>query len=103
MDEQRRGIFNQSTSSTSAYSRHLQQVDAYVRNYGGEKPTLSRARTEREILEDNHRFLRDEGQEDSSIDRNQEKELARRYYDSLFREFALIDLSRWREKQVIGA
>ncbi|KAI9717029.1 MAG: hypothetical protein M1812_004964 [Candelaria pacifica] len=93
-------LYYQSSSSTSAYVRHLQHVDAYVRHYGGEKPTLGSVRTERDILEANHRFIRDEGQNDSHIDRDQEKDLARRYYDSLFREFALIDLSRWREKQV---
>ncbi|KAI9820722.1 MAG: hypothetical protein M1827_005092 [Pycnora praestabilis] len=102
MDEHSKRIYSQSGSATSAYARHLQQADAYVRYYGGERPALDKFRTEREILEDNHRFIRDDDElpQDHPIEMNEERRLARKYYDSLFREFALIDLSRWREKQV---
>ncbi|MCJ1229139.1 hypothetical protein MMC12_005804 [Toensbergia leucococca] len=86
-----------SSSSSSAYERHLQRANAYVRFYGGEAPTRQSVRTERDILEQNHRFIRDE---DINVTLDEEKQFAQRYYDSLFREYALIDLSHWREKMV---
>ncbi len=85
------------TSSTSAYARHLQRASSYVRFYGGAAPPAPIFRSEREILEQNHRFIRDD---DTPTDLDEEKRLAKRYYDSLFREYALVDLSRWREQKI---
>ena len=84
-------------SSTSAYDRHLQRASSYVRFYGGAPPSPPNFRSERDILEQNHQFVRDE---DRDVEVNEEKLLARQYYSSLFREYALIDLSRWRELKV---
>jgi len=92
-------VFSQSSASTSAYSRHLQRADAYVRFYGGAPPSPSAFRTEREIVEQNHRFIRDDERDIDGTD-SEEKQLAKKYYDSLFREYALVDLSRWREHRV---
>lgn len=92
-----RKVFSQSGSSTSAYTRHLQATDAYLRYYGGSVPTLEKARSERDILEENHQFIRgdDEGE---VID--EEKMMTKMYYDKLFKEFAVVELVRWKEKQV---
>lgn len=84
------------TASTSAYARHLQRA-SYIRFYGGAPPPAPIFRSEREILEQNHRFIRDD---DASVDLDEEKHLAKRYYDSIFRDYALVDLSRWREQKV---
>src|SRR6266480_5032028 len=92
-------IFKQSSAPSSAYVRHLRQADSYVRFYGGIRPAPSAFKSERQLLEENHRFLRDDDEE-SEVNRNDEKEIARRYYANLFREYALVDLSRWREHQV---
>ena len=83
--------------STSSYERHLQRACSYIRFHGGSPPTASAFPSEREILEQNHRFIRDG---DTLPDIDEEKLLARKYYDSLFREYALVDLSRWREQKV---
>lgn len=90
-------LFSQSGSSTSAYTRHLQATDAYLRYYGGSIPTPEKARSERDILEENHQFIRgdDEGE---VVD--EEKMMAKKYYDKLFKEFAVVELARWKEKQV---
>lgn len=85
------------TASTSAYARHLHRASSYVRFYGGAPPPAPIFRSEREILEQNHRFIRDDT---TSTDLDEEKHLAKRYYDSLFHEFALVDLSRWREQKL---
>ncbi|EPS44156.1 hypothetical protein H072_1874 [Dactylellina haptotyla CBS 200.50] len=71
----------------------------YVDYYGGSVPAASKGKTERDLLEEEFQFLRDdEGDAGGSNDTG--KEIAKKYYDNLFREFALIDLSRWREGQV---
>ncbi len=100
-------------SSTSAYARHLQRADAYVRFYGGKAPPPSPFRTERDILEQNHKFIRDDKEELIRSDSvSEDKQLAKKYYDSLYREFALVDLSqskyqkvamRWRTKAEVLA
>jgi protein FRA10AC1 len=91
-------VFSQSSASTSAYTRHLQATEAYLRYYGGSIPAPVRARSERDILEENHQFIRED--DDEVDDKDEEKAIARRYYEKLFKEFAVVELARWREKQV---
>lgn len=93
-----RKVFAHSSASGSAYTRHLQATDAYLRYYGGSIPELGRARSERDIIEENHQFIR---QDDNEVDdKDEEKTMARKYYEKLFKEFAVVELARWREKQV---
>lgn len=92
-----RKVFSQSGGSSSAYTRHLQATDAYLRYYGGSIPAPEKARSERDILEENHQFIRGDD-EDEAID--EEKMVAKKYYDKLFKEFAVVELARWKEKQV---
>lgn len=61
-------------------------------------PTVSKGKTERDLLEQEFEFLRDDANDSGNND--PAKEIAKKYYETLFREFALIDLSRWREGQV---
>ncbi|TGZ83229.1 hypothetical protein EX30DRAFT_339430 [Ascodesmis nigricans] len=94
--------FRQSYAPTSAYTRHLIASAAQAYYYNNPPPAPSTVRTERDILEEHHRFLRDDGQDEKATDdsKSEEKELARRYYDKLFKEYAVVDLSRWREGMV---
>ncbi|PWW73900.1 hypothetical protein C7212DRAFT_283963 [Tuber magnatum] len=87
--------FAQSSGATSAYARHLQAASAYVSYYGGTVPTPAKYRNERDILEDHHQFIRTDGEADT-----EEKRIAKSYYDKLFKEFAMVELERWREKQI---
>ncbi|KAK6535576.1 hypothetical protein TWF694_002031 [Orbilia ellipsospora] len=85
----------------SAYARHIQKCLQYVDYYGGSVPSVSKGTTERDLLEQEFQFLRDDA--DNGVESGRQdtaKEIAKKYYDNLFREFALIDLSRWREGQV---
>lgn len=91
--------FRQSYAPTSAYTRHLIASAAQRHYYNNPPPAPSTVRTERDILEEHHRFLRTE-EEDATGQTSEEKELARRYYDKLFKEYAVVDLSRWREGMV---
>ena len=49
-----------------------------------------------DILRENHRFLRDDEADDASW----ESRLARRYYDRLFKEYVICDLSGYRDGRV---
>lgn len=87
--------FSQSSGPTSAYARHLQAASTYVSYYGGSVPVPAKCRSERDILEANHEFIRSDDEPD-----DEEKRLAKSYYDKLFKEFAMVELVRWRDKQV---
>jgi hypothetical protein len=85
-----------------AYSRHKKYVNDYLRFYGGSKaaaakPSSEPSLTDLDILRVEHRFLRSEEDNDDST---YEKRLARKYYERLFKEYAVADLSRWREQKV---
>ncbi|KII90149.1 hypothetical protein PLICRDRAFT_80776, partial [Plicaturopsis crispa FD-325 SS-3] len=56
------------------------------------KPPAAPGTTEFEILKASHRFLHDEHEKDESWDHK----LARKYYDSLYREFAVCDLKHYK-------
>ena len=65
--------------------------------------------TDRDVLLANHEFIRDEEADDARISSSWGVRLARNYYDKLYKEFAIIDLSdlsrigmRWRiESEVL--
>ncbi|KAF3932593.1 hypothetical protein ABW20_dc0108301 [Dactylellina cionopaga] len=86
----------------SAYARHIQKCLQYIDFYGGSVPTISKGKTERDLLEEEFQFLRDDDGDNALDDsvKDTAREIAKKYYDNLFREFALIDLSRWKEGQV---
>jgi len=48
-----------------------------------------------DVIKDHHRFLWDE----KDVDDSWEVQLAKRYYDKLFKEYCIIDLSRYKENQ----
>ncbi|KAI3364830.1 hypothetical protein L3Q82_001016 [Scortum barcoo] len=55
-------------------------------------------KTDLDVLRENHRFLwRDEDEDDMTW----EKELAKKYYDKLFKEYCIADLSRYKENKDI--
>lgn len=56
-------------------------------------------KTDRDIIRENHQFVWEEGEEDKSWD----KQLAKKYYDKLFKEYCLADLSRYKENKVCKA
>ena len=99
------------------YTRHKILINNYTLNYPGATASftrdVSKDKTEYDILRDNHRFLwsssEDENEEDekressfSKEDKNKEweKRLAKKYYDQLFKEYAICDLSRFKENKV---
>ncbi|XP_068615438.1 protein FRA10AC1-like isoform X2 [Brachionichthys hirsutus] len=86
--------------SMNAFERHKKFVGDYILYYGGKMDDLKRStandQTDHDVLRENHRFLwRDEDEDDMTW----EKELARKYYDKLFKEYCIADLSKYKENK----
>ncbi|XP_077595829.1 protein FRA10AC1 [Stigmatopora nigra] len=86
--------------SLNAFERHKKFVGDYIMYYGGHLADFKRStandKTDSDVLRENHRFLwRDEDEEDMTW----EKELAKKYYDKLFKEYCISDLSRYKENK----
>ncbi|KAG8523531.1 Protein FRA10AC1 [Galemys pyrenaicus] len=54
-------------------------------------------KTDMDVIRENHRFL---WNEEDEMDMNWEKRLAKKYYDKLFKEYCIADLSRYKENKV---
>ncbi|XP_031699778.1 protein FRA10AC1 [Anarrhichthys ocellatus] len=86
--------------SLNAFERHKKFVGDYILYYGGQMADFNRSvatdKTDLDVLRENHRFLwRDEDEEDMTW----EKDLAKKYYDKLFKEYCIADLSRYKENK----
>ncbi|CAF3791358.1 unnamed protein product [Rotaria sp. Silwood1] len=97
--------FRSQFMAMNAYERHKRLVNDYVRYYSKEKSfdtifkrDTSNDRTDLDIIRNEHRFLWDE--EEDGPDETWEKRLAKKYYDKLFKEYCICDLSHWQEKKI---
>lgn len=83
-----------------AYSRHKKLINDYILYYKGSTALLKRDtsqdRTDLDIIRENHRFLWSE--EDNAETWGQK--IAKKYYDKLFKEYAISDLSRYKENKI---
>ncbi|XP_064630819.1 protein FRA10AC1 homolog isoform X2 [Lineus longissimus] len=86
--------------SLNAYDRHKKLVNDYLQYYCGSREELkrdsSRDKTDLDVIRENHQFLWEDEDEPDSW----EKRLAKKYYDKLFKEYCITDLSRYKENQV---
>nr|CAG4641313.1 EOG090X0H59 [Eulimnadia texana] len=86
--------------SLNAYDRHKMLVNEYLLCYPGATKTLqrdhSRDKRDIDVIKENHRFLWDE---EDVVD-TWGKQLAKKYYDKLFKEYCICDLSRYKENKV---
>ncbi|XP_032889472.1 protein FRA10AC1 isoform X1 [Amblyraja radiata] len=84
-----------------AYERHKKYINDYLLYYGGSKEDLKRStvndKTDLDVIKENHRFL---WTNDDEADMNWEKTLAKKYYDKLFREYCIADLSQYKHNKI---
>ncbi|XP_051883430.1 protein FRA10AC1 [Pristis pectinata] len=84
-----------------AYARHKKYINDYLLYYGGSKEDLKRStvndKTDLDVIRENHRFL---WTEDDEADMNWEKALAKKYYDKLFKEYCIADLSQYKHNKI---
>lgn len=82
------------------YDLHKHLINDYILKKPGDTKLLqrdtSKDRTDYDVIRENHRFLWDDDEPDSW-----EKQLAKRYYDKLFKEYCICDLSRYKDNKVI--
>lgn len=83
------------------YELHKKLINVYILKRPGDTKLLARDtskdRTDFDVLRDNHRFLWDD---EGTIADSWEKRFAKRYYDKLFKEYCIADLSRFKENKV---
>lgn len=101
LDEGRRQ--RQNFLSLNAYDRHKKLVNEYFLFFPGSTDQVmqrdcSRDRTDMDVIKDNHKFLWDD-QEDQQ-DLTWEQKLAKKYYNKLFKEYCICDLSRYKDNKV---
>ena len=86
----------------TAYERHKKFVHDYVTYYGGRIPSanehVEHTKTDWEAVREQHKFLRTE--EDDKPDSSWEAKLAKKYYDKLFKEYCLADLTLYKEGKI---
>ena len=83
-----------------AYSRHKALVNQYLLSNGRGIESFQRStetdRNDYSVLKEQHKFLWDSQDKADTW----EKRLAKTYYDRLFKEYAISDLSRYKENKV---
>jgi protein FRA10AC1 len=85
----------------NAWQMHRHILQNFTRFYGSGSSSAAPSapvRTDADAIADAHRFLWDGGASDGKL--SWEQRLARRYHDKLFKEYALADMSRYREGAV---
>ncbi|XP_042510598.1 protein FRA10AC1 isoform X3 [Macadamia integrifolia] len=109
--EERKQQYQAHIRGLNAYDRHNKFVKDYVDFYGKGKNTQDKLpiKTDYDTLREGYRFIRSE---EDDMDPSWEQKLVKRYYDKLFKEYCIADMSkyksgkiglRWRsEKEVIS-
>ncbi|XP_004306537.1 PREDICTED: protein FRA10AC1 [Fragaria vesca subsp. vesca] len=109
--EERKRQYQDHIRGLNAYERHNKFVKDYVSYYGGEKSSHVKlpVKTDQDTLREGYRFIRSE---EDDMDTSWEQRLVKRYYDKLFKEYCIADMShyksgkiglRWRtEKEVVS-
>ena len=85
----------------NAYDRHKILVNQYYLYYSGATNRFERDktkdRTDYDVVKQNHRFLWDD---ETDSDLTWEQKLAKKYFQKLFKEYCITDLSRYKENKV---
>ncbi|XP_050483977.1 protein FRA10AC1 [Bombus huntii] len=84
----------------SAYDRHKKLINDYFTLYGGSVSSLkrdtSRDKTDYDVIRENHKFLWDQDNEPETWGAR----LAKKYYDKLFKEYCIADLTYYKQNKV---
>lgn len=83
-------------SYSNLRDRHRRFMDSAVSSITNPDLSLN----DKDILIKNHQFVRDDDTDRKLCTQSWEIRMARRYYDKLFKEYALVDLSRYKENKI---
>ena len=87
--------------SLNAYDRHKLLVNTYFLNKKGIDyfgRSTERDRTDRDVLKQQHRFVWNDA-DDKLAEKNWEVRLAKSYYDKLYKEYCIVDLSNYKQSR----
>ncbi|KAF9908721.1 hypothetical protein EC991_009531 [Linnemannia zychae] len=97
-NSQPQAVYRQGLGGMDAWTRHQHFIENYVKFYNNNPmPKENHGITERDILHENHRFLRSDADDQ---DLTWEKRIAKKYYDKLFKEYALVELKYYKEGRI---
>ncbi|GAA5955390.1 hypothetical protein JCM3765_006763 [Sporobolomyces pararoseus] len=82
----------------NAYDRDKRMWEIRNSYSHGRRPPQPRTKHELDILKERHQFVRSSEVDPSTL--SWEDQLAAKYYDSLFKEFAIVNLKHWRTGQI---
>ncbi|KAG8363602.1 hypothetical protein BUALT_Bualt19G0039500 [Buddleja alternifolia] len=109
--EARKQQYQDHIRGLNAYDRHKKFLNDYVGYYGKDKSAQEKlpVKTDQDTLREGYRFIRTE---EDDMNHSWEQRLVKRYYDKLFKEYCIADMShyktgkiglRWRtEKEVMS-
>lgn len=88
-------------SHLNPYDLHKRLINDYVLKRAGDTALLAvrdttRDKTDSDVIREHHQFLWD----DDATPATWEQQLAKKYYEKLFTEYCVCDLSRYRENKV---
>ncbi|GJD07457.1 Protein FRA10AC1 [Galdieria sulphuraria] len=82
----------------NAYEKHVRDINNFVIPYQREnKYKKVVGETDLDVLKREYRFIRESEEEDA---KSWETRLARRHYERLYKDYAIAELSQWREGSV---
>ncbi|CDS04697.1 hypothetical protein LRAMOSA07237 [Lichtheimia ramosa] len=96
-------IFRNDLHGVDAYTRHKKLIRDYVLHYGrGAQPPKAQipasVKTEYDIIREHHRFVRSDDEDDD--EQSWEQRVAKKYYDKLFKEYAICELKYYKEGKI---
>ncbi|KAM9980479.1 hypothetical protein ACTFIZ_007847 [Dictyostelium cf. discoideum] len=90
-----------------AVERHKKLIENYLNQKNNnnnkkkqEEDKYKNFKTDYQVLKENHQFLRDENENEDTDQLTWEEKLAKTYYDRLYKEYAIIDLSRYKSGEI---
>ncbi|CAO2817398.1 unnamed protein product [Amaranthus hypochondriacus] len=97
--EERKLHYQAHIRGLNAYDRHKKFLNDYVKYYGKERPSDTKLpiKTDRDTLKEGYRFIRTE---EDDLDPSWEQRLVKRYYDKLFKEYCIADMSKYKSGKI---
>ncbi|XP_044490076.1 protein FRA10AC1 isoform X2 [Mangifera indica] len=99
--EERKQQYQAHIRGLNAYDRHKKFLNDYVAFYGKEKSTQTHlklpVKTDQDTLREGYRFIRSE---EDDKDSSWEQRLVKRYYDKLFKEYCIADMTHYKSGKV---
>ncbi|XP_019449595.1 PREDICTED: protein FRA10AC1 isoform X2 [Lupinus angustifolius] len=97
--EERKQQYQAHIRGLNAYDRHKKFINDYVSIYGKEKHSTLKLpiKTDQDTLREGYRFIRSE---EDDMDPSWEQRLVKRYYDKLFKEYCIADMSQYKSGKI---